>query len=315
MTDKPSSPKVHPAEFDELNRRFYSRPGPNEYFDNRFTALVRHLGRELPTEKTEYKYGELSVIVGPGDSSSDDGPDTEERDRFAALDATVLLHHASESLARLYLAHADRNPCPWVALAEMKQPRVFPAKLRSLRDRLQDGDAELLDDLMEVFTYSKTYKAWGDTATPESWAQHREAIAVLMEFAVTRLLDDSNLYNSAKHGFGVSAGEAGLAFGDLIKHDGPAISFLDYSPRADTPWSLSTTWVDPERYLASVFLISQQLANLWNCARAHYRHEKRGPFGIANLDPESVRKAIRDAAPGFHVSTMAMSLYVETTTD
>jgi len=39
------------------------------------------------------------------------------------------------------------------------------------------------------------------------------------------------------------------------------------------------------------------------------------PFGIMNLDPETVRKAIRDTEPGFHVSTIAMSLYVETTTD
>jgi hypothetical protein len=304
------SPKVHSAEFDELNRRFYTRPGPQEYFTNRFTALMRQIGQTAPTEDTTYTYGGLSVTDGPDDNPDDADEAKEECDRFAALDATVLLHHASESLVRLYLAHSERNPCPWVALAEMKQPRVFPAKLRNLKERLQRGDPELLDDLMEVFTYSKTSEHLAEPVTNESWEEHREAIAALLQFCTTRLLDDSNLYNSAKHGFGVSAGEAGIAVGDLIETRGPSISFLDFNPRANIPWNIATTWVNPERYLTAVFLISQQLGNLWNCARMHYRHEKAEPFRIVNLNPETVREAIENTESGFHVSTMAMSLHL-----
>lgn len=296
------SPRVNPAEFDDLNRRFYSQPGPEEYFDNRYNALMRHIGRKLPTDDATHEQGEPSVTEGPDNYSEDASEAAAKRDRFASLDATVLLHHAAETFTRLYLAHADRNPCPWVALTEMKQKGVFARKLRSLRERLQGQDKDLLDDLTEVFTRAGPSEPVGGTAAKQSWAGHREALAILLEFCVIHLLDDSNLYNAAKHGFGVSAHDGAMVLGDSKTEDDPYISFLDFNPREELPWTLVKTWVDPGRYLAVVLLISQQLGNLWKCASDH--HSKDEVVG-GDLDPEVVRQAIED--PALEVDTFSIS--------
>lgn len=310
MSEQRKTLKVHPAEFADLNRQFYNGQGPHEYFDNRFSALLRHVSRPNHVDPLAMKYGELKVTESPSEDDTDD-EDRKERDRFAALDSTVLLHHASESLVRMYLAHAERSSCPWVALAELKQPRAFPTALKKLKRRLSDQDDLLLDDIMEVFAYSTTNAPWGDSAPADSWSKHREALAVLLGFAVNRLLDDSGLYNAAKHGFGVSAGPRHMKLGDLIDYSGPSISYLEYNHAAEVPWTTSLSWVDPERYLAATFLISKQLKNLWNCALAHYSHEKRSAFVIVPLQPDDVHQAIQSTEIGIHVSKLTTSVYTE----
>jgi hypothetical protein len=51
---------------------------------------------------------------------------------MAALESTVLLHHAGETLMRLYLAHAGDAPCPWMEIARFPDSRRFKDALSRL---------------------------------------------------------------------------------------------------------------------------------------------------------------------------------------
>ena len=101
--------------YQTLNEDFYAGD-PADYFMRRLTGLLLLKGkpeaiRALPAEGIET--GGVLIQLQPGttpDARSEDD-DAESRDRFFTADAWLLLHHASETLLRLYLAHA-KGPVP-----------------------------------------------------------------------------------------------------------------------------------------------------------------------------------------------------------
>jgi len=93
-----------------------------------------------------------------------------------------------------------------------------------------------------------------------------------------RLLKESDVYNSPKHGMSVLPGDRGMKYGDDdfpidLSMNGPSLAYLEMQPnqpQAPRKWAETTTWVQLDGSLASIRLVTQQMRNLWSIAGLIY---------------------------------------------
>lgn len=109
------------------------------------------LARFLGDESTEARYEPDQFLL-----ARDAAPDHSERIEFAALESTLILHQAAETLLRLYLAHTDDAPCPWVAMTSLRGPGAFSKRVGSLRDGL--GSDSVIRDVLKVVSLERESK-------------------------------------------------------------------------------------------------------------------------------------------------------------
>lgn len=303
-------PKIHPAEFEELNRTYYAAE-PAKYFRGRLVSLLAYVsdGDDLERQlRGGVKFMDLSLSIGTDDVVSD-----EEKARYASAEAVVLLHHACEALLRLYLAHSKRNPCPWVAMSALTNFAEFKREVTKLRGNFSDPDR--LSDLLEVVTWSDSGQGF-EGLSSEKWESHRAGLPMVFEFAAGEFLDNSNLYNAAKHGFGLIAHEAGISldFPELpLKKDGPALTYLERQTKdGKQSWTKSVQWVSPAWLMAWVLVIVEQMENLWTSARVHYSIPLRDAERrrIQCVDRSKIEKLLEmEAKPGFNVTKLSETLH------
>ncbi len=93
--------RLAPRQFRELNATLYSS-NPASYSRLRLQSLLAALA-EPPVDQSPrlLAYGAITAELPPILD------DEAARLRFAAMDSTVLLHHAGETIFRLYAAHRD----------------------------------------------------------------------------------------------------------------------------------------------------------------------------------------------------------------
>jgi hypothetical protein len=257
------NPEVHPAEYASLNQRFYSM-SPYTYLQTRVSALVilsdptsdpRRQGFKASFDSLQMSFVEVA---------------DEDRKKYAAIESTILVHHASETLLRLYLAHSKENPCPWLALSGLLNFRVFKDTIRTLRTQL-DQEATV-SDLLRVFTGLDTRDSFAGLSESR-WSEHREALVLLVRHCIDVVLDDANIYNAAKHGLALGSDEIGMAFGPegedaLIERSGPTVSYLELVGSSKSKhWHSSLRFVEPGVNLAWVALIMIRLEGLWAMAK------------------------------------------------
>jgi hypothetical protein len=307
-------PKIHPGEFAELNRTYYSAE-PGHYFRNRLYSLLAYVadGDETAKQlKAGVNFMDLSLSVGSGDEMS-----ASEKLKYASAESVVLLHHACEALIRLYLAHSKRHPCPWVAMSALTNFAEFKREAAKLRGHCSDPDRRA--DLLEVVSWSDTGKGLEDLSE-ENWESHKLGLPMIFEFAVREFLDNSNLYNAAKHGFGLIAHEAGMSL-DLssefsLKKDGPALTYLERETKnGKQAWSKSVQWVSPAWLLAWVGVIVDQIENLWDSARVHYAVPVRDgeTRRLRFVDHTRIEELLKmEMKPGFNVTKMSETLHSST---
>lgn len=99
----------------------------------------------------------------------------------------------------------------------------------------------------------------------------------LLRILGRRLIEDKDLYNSAKHGLTVIAGESSLIVGDsdgrsLFGSQGPSVSFLEKcdGDGAARRWHLTTRWINPGQAMWLTGLAISQMASLWAIASCRY---------------------------------------------
>jgi hypothetical protein len=109
--------ELAPEQYPELNATLYDS-NPATYLRFRLHTLVT-MYNEQEKSGTEVSYGDLSMP-----RSDDFSP--AERARAIALESTMLVHHAGETLMRLYMAHRDESRCPWLTVAKLIFPTVKP---------------------------------------------------------------------------------------------------------------------------------------------------------------------------------------------
>lgn len=104
-----------PENYDELNEEFYEG-APADYFMRRLTllGLLADRAEELDDlMRTSVSIGRLALRLegSPNPDSDEAREERQRRDRFVTTEAWTLLHHAAETILRLYLAHSEAEPC------------------------------------------------------------------------------------------------------------------------------------------------------------------------------------------------------------
>ena len=305
--------RIDPREFRQLNERYYST-SPHEYLQFRLISLIAFLD-ESPRSAAQLAEGVKFSGLKMSFSDLDSADALDKKAKHASADSIVLLHHACEILLRLYLAHPDRNPCPWVAMSSLTNFAEFKRAVAKLQTSLDT--TERIEDLLEVVTYAKTnIEPLG--LSKERWTEHAEGLKLVFKFAASTFLNDSALYNAAKHGFAVIPNDAGMSL-ELsedfpIKKEGPALTYLERTTKdGATAWQESTQWVSAQVNLAWVQVIVDQIENLWTSAKAHYSIESDGDktMRFQMLDKKMIDHLLKvDTHEGVNVTKMSMSLNV-----
>ena len=273
----PLSYDVHAAEFSALNAKFY-QGSPHAYFERRLKSLAIAIGdgREFDALLgAGVSYGDFSMKSDNNDAGQGLSNQTEV-DNYAAVESAVLLHHTSEATLRLYLAHSNRNPCPWLETAKLTNFGEFKGRISALAGSL--GDDEVLDDLTEVFSYRATPESILGGDPTAMWKDHRAALRDLISEAIRIILDDAHIYNAAKHGMAIVSSDLGVSIGDgedggpLIHQKGPVLTFLELNQVSDSEkyWHQTSAWVDPTKSMAITFLLIKLIDSLWRSAKAHF---------------------------------------------
>jgi hypothetical protein len=259
-------PQVDPHEFHSLNERFY-RLAPYEYLDARLQSLILTVSDDAQDELGRLLARGVSYknVKATGEPAS-----RTTLDSYAAVESTVLLHHAAEALLRLYIAHSHRERCPWLALSSILGPAQFKTEVRTLRDEL--GNTERVDDLLEVFSFSPDRSRFAGV-TEDAWSSHRDGLVLLIRHLIDEVLNGAHAYNAAKHGLALGAGDLGLSLipeGEeaLFDHKGPALNYLELGGKSDDRhWLLTSTFLSPPRNIAVITLTLSQIQSMWTVGK------------------------------------------------
>jgi hypothetical protein len=275
-------------QFQSLNQEFYAAK-PGTYFRDRLKLLAV---RAAPTEALaglvadDLTWGPLR-IVGDGSEVTEEDEQREkaDRQRFLVTESQMLLHHVSESLLRMFLAHEGRPECPWLEMAALLDFNEFRAEVEALAKG--SWPQERIDAVADVFL--------GGVAVdpPEEWIEHRDTAVRLLRLLAQRLQGDKKLYNSAKHGLTCLAGEGSIQlytqdWEPVIGAEGVNVVFLERegTRKSGYTWYQKTQWLNPEQAAWLAHLATVQMEALWTVARWRYLGET--PDGLHLVKKEAI---------------------------
>lgn len=273
--NRPPSPNkgLAPANFPELNRRFYATD-PHDYFSRRLMGLMLWLGNTPEFQaaiKDEFKAADVGVLWR---SDLSDEEAEKSRQRYATAESEVLLHHISETLLRLYLVHAARSPCPWLDIARERDFKKLKGDVADLRDRLQDGTER--ENIEYVFYGGANREAFNPVPEEERWQASLRNIGRFLDRYAEQFLDSAP-YNAAKHGMAVVSGHSGIELGvnndpdgPFLSKSGPAIEYLAIRGDKSQPrWAQETKWIDLAASIRLIGMARDLLDVLWTVGSAH----------------------------------------------
>lgn len=259
-----------------LNDTFY-RARPHAYFNQRLESLLLVAGKpeqlaQLLAEGINIEKLEVGVASIHRDLSEQENAEAQEdRERFVIAEAEILLHHAAETLLRLYLAHEDLPPCPWLKLSGEYSFAEFKSKVTTLTEEL--GDEQRNSKVAAVFFGTAERASLRPTPAVDDWNMGLQNVATWLAWYAAHFLD-AGVYNAAKHGLAVQAGNAEFQLGDdeLISRSGSSLEYL-VSYKNDSGrrrWRRTTQWLDLDRWMAYIFMASRLMKGLMAVARARY---------------------------------------------
>lgn len=310
---KRSSPDdlLAPEQFPGMNRSFYATR-PWSYFRQREGLLALAAGAPDGLMELARRGLQVGRLKYSADSPASDSREDEDREQFIIAESEVLLHHISETLLRLYLAHEGAPPCPWLEIARVRSAGQFK---RMVRDRFvgELSREERRRRVGEVFFGSAERTAIKPNPSPEHWENGLDNIEAFLTHYARHFLD-SDIYNALKHGLAVRPGPAAMQLdeGDLIKAEGPAIEYLTVGPNNEgkSRWRHTTHWIEVDSALAFVSIGQRLMESIWTLARFRYLGEKPESL-LAWTKPEyaEVVIALRDGqAAGIFTDRMHMEL-------
>lgn len=266
-----------------MNEDFY-RLEPVTYFLFRLRNLLLSASHGLEMVQLLEQgvhVGVFSMSV-EGEAVSDqlDEEQKEDQDAFVTLETEVLLHHVSETLLRLYLAHENSPPCPWISISRERSPRRFKKRVSGLLDRLHTPEGE--DGLVRLLLGPADRAAFSNPSFSErEWRELIDNSRLWLSWFARYILD-GDVYNAAKHGLAVHSKRSGTKVAidgkDLMEAAGPALEFL-HSVRLDgeedRKWQRTTKWVHWDRLFGAIHIACQLIERLWTVARWRYREEEK----------------------------------------
>ena len=266
-----------PEQFSELNEAFY-RTRPWGYFEHRLRALMLTAGapdKLLDLLREPVQHGRVQIRYDAEDDAEGLARAEEDRKRFLIAEGEVLLHHVSETLLRLYLAHEPLGECPWLDLARVRNPGAFKDLVtdRFASDLSAD---ERRERIANVF-FGRPEPEWlAPAPPPDEWKKGADNIEAFLSCYAHHFLE-ADVYNSLKHGLAVRPGDALMQLGDpeLLKAEGPSIEYLSIrrDQSGNSRWNRSTKWVKPDRDIALIYIASRLIESLWSMAAYRYTNE------------------------------------------
>jgi hypothetical protein len=307
--------------FPGLNRTFY-RMKPQAYLRRRLTSLLLWLGspgglEDLLRAGIEYE----SIKLKWSDDQDDElrQEEVDEQHRYAAIESEVLLHHASETVLRFYLAHSPESSCPWLDLSRETEFRVFKEKVAHLRKRLQRGNEA--DRIAFAFFGATDRKQWKPMPDEELWESGRKNIAQFLDFYASVFLVSAP-YNAAKHGLALIGGKSGISVGGgfgkepVLSRSGPALHYLAINKEDGTGlprWAEETKWVVLNRAVLFTWMACDLLDAIMQIGKGRYAGEK--PSSVRLFERPTFEEAMRETEPedesghpGIVIEQMAMQL-------
>jgi hypothetical protein len=309
MTDRKPAPPLATEQYSELNGTFYSSGGPHEYIRARLQAIIFTL---TDSEEAD-KILERGLSVGPLRGQSSMRLGEEARARYAQMESTVLLHHAGESLLRLWLAHKDSSPCPWLAVASLTSARDFKIEAEKYADA--DTSHMTADDIASVFLGGRTPEEAGVTIPQRSWEDTVDGFRELLRVVADQITGQANLYNAAKHGLvGVPANHGDMNFGDDLRiAGGLGITYLQKKPNDPSnhngprSWWATTAFPSLATNLFLIELIIRAIHSLWNVARRKFAGFP-GELVLVSHVEVLAAKAIGPIADQLHLQDLSQKL-------
>jgi hypothetical protein len=303
-----------PEQFPELNEAFYATK-PWEYFNYRNHLLMLAAGaadRLVEIAEDGVTYKGLTYKENPGGDDDEDGDQAEmAKENFVIADSEALLHHASETLLRLYLAHEGPKPCPWLELARVRTPGQLK---EMLEDRfLKDLTAtERRARVASVFFGGTDRSRLSPTPPEDEWKKGLDNIEAFLTYFAQHFLR-ADIYNALKHGLAVRPGDAATRVDDgaLLKAEGPAIEYLSRRRDADghPRWHRSTSWTRPDHSMALVFLASRLMESIWGIARFRYLSDQ--PDGLSLWTTPAYGEVMQGLAEGVEARIIIETMHVE----
>lgn len=224
--------------------------------------------RDLLEAGGEYAGVTIGARAEATESAEPTLPDVDaerDLDRFIVVESQQLLHHACETALRLFFVHAASSKVPWVELARFRNFGKFKEQVK--RTFVDNDPPRGAVSWVCLGSESPT----GDTSQA-TWDDAIDGlIAFFREFA-KHFLSDANLYNSIKHGLGVSPGDAVLLVEGQEMGAGPSIEFPE-SGNWDgdmREWSLTTVWPDIAESLGLSYVAIQIISSMWRIGRYRY---------------------------------------------
>lgn len=296
-----------PVDLEGLNQEFYSGD-PAGYFRIRLNMLLLAAGCPDDVQtilERGVRYG--GMVTMPLARSS------EERDdlllSYLVTESQALLHHVSEALLRLFLAHASPTRSPWIEVASLRDFKKFKQQAEVIAS--PHWPAALQDALPVVFL--------GGTPTEPtvSGDDPIDSITRLLRHLAAGLLEDSNLYNSVKHGMAAIASQdayirVATSEGEAIMAShGPSVAFLESSVADDErTWKVTRRGVSIRRAMWLSQLALMEIDALWALGRARYCGAELA--GVQVVTREAVNDGISGAfADRGGISTWSRTVAIE----
>lgn len=304
-------------QFPGLNREFY-RADPTDYIQRRLRALVISVAESPAIDgalKQGVHYRSITVRREGGHEE-----DREAAEAYLSMESTNLLHHGAESMLRLYFAHADHPPCPWLEISRRDKPGEFKDRVDQLRGALQQQ--ETIDSLRTIFFGNTTPDALGWSFTADEWQRKTDGLLMLVDYLCTTVLNEAPMYNATKHGLAVVGGNSGLKISApddelTISTDGPGLTYLGTTPASATDrrrWTKTLTFVRSEANLGMIEIVALYIRSMWTIARFRYLHTQDEPPMIMMIEPDKLREIIETGLEGpfgFAGMTQTLGYYAD----
>lgn len=261
------------SQFPELNALFYTA-SPSDFIRMRINvmALIAAPDSSLaPAFAVDRELGSVRVTAGLV-------PGLDLRLQYMRTETVAIVHHASETLLRLYFAHIDYPECPWLGIAATTNFKELKERVGDLLDVGFDRES-----IARLFLGGIDPSDAGIDVTQEEFDDTVKALSYLLWDCGCRFIDDAYLYNAVKHGLtaiDLPGGTPKMQTTDddgtqIPLHGGPAHIYLhkNLNPSAtalDGQWFVSMDDSNPERDLAVAYVISQAIESLWAVAQRRY---------------------------------------------
>jgi hypothetical protein len=264
-----------PEQFPGMNSAFYATR-PWSYFAHRQRLLMLAAGASDELTEIARKGIKVGRLKYSAEDEEADPRTAEDRERFVFAESEVLLHHVSETLLRLYLAHEGAPRCPWLEVARVRAAGEFK---RMVSERFGDelSAEQRRHRVGEVFFGSAERTAIKPSPAQEQWETSLANIEAFLTHYARHFLD-ADIYNALKHGLAVRPGPAAMQLdeGELIKAGGPAIEYLTLGENSEGKrrWFHTTHWIEVDRALAFISIGQRLMESIWTLARFRYLGER-----------------------------------------